>query len=121
MAKTFTYEGHDHKMHSLTLDERAPRMTANFQILDGHDVAHIIDGAALICEIDSDNDLERWSLTRAGQIVRQTLKGFYVVPENEALDHLDGMASEDVMESLRNAGLFQDMNSLHSTMNSKTP
>jgi hypothetical protein len=90
----------------IDLDASAPVLDDDCELLNGTDVAGILVGAFEICESIQDNDIERWSLTKAGQFVRECGQDggrFYVWPENEALDFLDGMVVDEVMNAVRAA------------------
>lgn len=91
----------------LRVDLGAPKLPddASQRLTQGQ-ISGILAGAHLIHEHISDNDMERWLLTKAGQFVRQTgVDGsrYYVWPHNEAFDFLDGLATDDEMEKVRSA------------------
>ncbi|MGY3581849.1 hypothetical protein ACVIGB_000080 [Bradyrhizobium sp. USDA 4341] len=86
------------------LDLAAPKLAEDIERLNRVDVEGILKGAFPVCESIQDNDMERWHLTRAGQLVRQTgLAGdrYYVWPLDEGLDFLDGFADEEVMVKVK--------------------
>lgn len=86
------------------IDESAPRLPDDLERLTRADVEQILTGSFPICESIQDNDMERWHLTRAGQLVRQTgVAGdrYYVWPMDEGFDFLDGFAADEVMAKVR--------------------
>lgn len=88
------------------IDPKAPVLAEDIELMNGMDVADIMVGASLICETIQDNDIDRWSLTRAGQFVRETGEDggrFYVWPKDEAIDYLDGMVVDEVMDAVKAA------------------
>lgn len=101
-------------------DSSAPRYDATTERSSFEDVAHVMKGATEICETIQDNDSERWSVTKAGQLVRQTgedLDRYYVFErdDQDAIDMLVGMADdealakvwtpEEIAEMMKAAGL----------------
>lgn len=86
------------------VDLSAPTMPDDTQRLTRPQVEGILAGAHLIHEHFSDNDMERWLLTRAGQFIRQTgVDGgrYHVWPHEEAFDCLAGIATDDEMNKVR--------------------
>lgn len=82
------------------LDPAAPKLAENIKRLNRVDVEGILKGSFPVCESIQDNDMERWHLTRAGQLIRQTgVAGdrYYVWPLDEGLDVLEGLAAEEAM------------------------
>lgn len=94
-------------VRAFVIDPTAPRLKADYERSSFADVAPILDGLQEIWSTDQDNDAERWSLTAAGQVLRQTgleLDRYYVVPRKEAIDYLTDLLEPHVLEGLRVAG-----------------
>jgi len=94
------------------IDADAPTLEADYQLLALQDVLEILPGHQEFMLIATDNDAERWSLTAAGQFLRQTgtdLDRYYVVPADEAFYMLEGTLPDETIIALRNAGAFNDI------------
>lgn len=88
------------------IDPHAERMPEDNSCKRREEILPIQKGAQFIYENLQDSGMERWSLTRAGQFLRQTgIDGsrYYVVPPVEACDFLSGFVREDIMDDLRAA------------------
>lgn len=92
------------------IDENLPKLPADYERLSHQDVLAILPGLQEIAWLDQDNDAERWSLTAAGQFLRQTTKEldrYYVVPVDEAKEALSDLVEPSTMEQLEAAGAFK--------------